>query len=153
MLLLGIPQEVAKKRTKGSNTPWHPAKLFSLAYLPLVVSVWREMQRKNRCFSPLSALKSGNAKGGPGGNVRARFLVTSCRVARSDMKTGSSAARSCTRVKRNGSGRFMPNQFDKNQYLSPATEFRQECLNSQTFPCGLNDRILQAKPEKFRAGA
>jgi hypothetical protein len=32
------------------------------------------MQRKNRCFSPLSALKSGNAKGGPGGNIRARFL-------------------------------------------------------------------------------
>ena len=25
MLLLGIPQEVAKKGTKGSGTPWHPA--------------------------------------------------------------------------------------------------------------------------------
>ena len=25
MLLLGLPQEVAKKGTKGSGTPWHPA--------------------------------------------------------------------------------------------------------------------------------
>jgi len=45
------------------------------------------------------------------------------------------------------------NLTKKKKQFEPATEFRHDCLNSQTFPCGLNDRILQAKPEKFRAGA
>jgi len=31
MLLLGIPQEVAKKGTKGFNTPWHPARFVTFA--------------------------------------------------------------------------------------------------------------------------
>ena len=63
-----------RKRTKGSNTPWHPARLFALAYLPLVVAKWRAMHFKILYFSPRLPLKSGNAKGGLGGNVRAPFF-------------------------------------------------------------------------------
>jgi hypothetical protein len=39
-------------------------------------------------FSPVR-FEERHGKGGPGGNVWARFLVTSCRVARSDMKNGT----------------------------------------------------------------
>ena len=58
-------------------------KRFCFFRLPLVLAVWRVMHKKLLCLSPLYSLQSGNTKGGPGGNVRARFLDTSCRVARS----------------------------------------------------------------------
>ena len=47
---------------------------ISFLRLPLVVATLREMKKKHRCFSPLCSLKSGNARGFPGGNAWASFL-------------------------------------------------------------------------------
>ena len=57
MLLLGIPQEVAKKGTKGSGTPWHPAVRKKVATLSLCSSF-----RKNTHLQHLQAwLKESHA--------------------------------------------------------------------------------------------
>ena len=45
-LLCHSTKKWPRKGTKGSNTPWHLASLFALAYLPLVVAMWREMHKK-----------------------------------------------------------------------------------------------------------
>jgi hypothetical protein len=91
-----------RKRTKGSNTPWHPAKLFALAYLPLVVAKWRAMQNKHLCLSPKPSLQSGKGAVSKGGSLWLTFFRPFfVQRQRKDIKTGTAHARSCVRVRRN----------------------------------------------------
>jgi len=48
-----------------------------LAYLPLVVAMWRAMQEKLLYFSPQPSLKSGTEAVSKGGSLWRAFLVRS----------------------------------------------------------------------------
>jgi len=77
-----------------------------------------------------------------------------CRVAKNEHpKTGTDQRATKERsmiVKRRKSGRISQTELQKERGLSPATELKHKRLSSQSFPRGLDDRVLQAKTGNFR---